>query len=210
MPALITFTDKGLYCSKGDFYIDPWKPVQKAVITHAHSDHARPGHSHYLCHKDSLPLLRLRLGENNYQTAGWNEIVYINGVALSFHPAGHIIGSAQVKISYNDETWVFSGDYKTTADGISTPFEPVRCHHFITESTFGLPIYKWKPQEQIFAEMQQWALVNRAKQMAASETSTCPATKWLASGGPSSTYSPRPRQIAPIANGIKRNKTLME
>jgi putative mRNA 3-end processing factor len=165
MPALITFTDKGLYCSKGDFYIDPWKPVQKAVITHAHSDHARPGHSHYLCQKDSLPLLRLRLGEINCQAADWNEIIYINGVALSFHPAGHIIGSAQVKISYNDETWVFSGDYKTTADGISTPFEPVRCHHFITESTFGLPIYKWKPQEQVFAEMQQWAFENRAKQI---------------------------------------------
>lgn len=159
---LIQFTDKGLFCAQGDFYIDPWKPVNKAVITHAHSDHARWGSKFYLCHKYTLPLLRLRLGENNYEGYDWNESVIINGVNVSFHPAGHIIGSAQVRVEYKGEIWVVSGDYKTEDDGISTPFEPVRCHSFITESTFGLPIYKWKPQPAIFNDMKNWIMQNSA------------------------------------------------
>lgn len=157
---LISFTDKGLYCDQGDFYIDPWLPVPKAVITHAHSDHARIGNEEYLCQHDTLPLLKWRLGENNYQSAGWKEEIKINGVSISFYPAGHIIGSAQVRIEYKGEVWVVSGDYKIEDDGLSAPFEPVRCNTFITESTFGLPIYSWKPQKVLFDELQAWIKEN--------------------------------------------------
>ena len=143
---LIEFSNKGLYCPQGNFYIDPWKPVDKALITHAHSDHARWGSASYLCHSQTLPLLQLRLGNNNYQPIEWEEPILINGVSVSFHPAGHIIGSSQIRVEYKGEVWVISGDYKTEDDGISGKFEPVKCNVFITESTFGLPIYNWKPQ----------------------------------------------------------------
>lgn len=160
--SLIRVTDHGLYCPQGDFYIDPWKPVRKAVITHAHSDHARWGSQEYLCHHDTKPLLQLRLGDNHYQSIGWNETIFLNGVQLSLHPAGHVIGSSQVRLEYGGEVWVVSGDYKTENDGISGAFEPVRCHCFITESTFGLPIYQWKNQEIIFASIRQWIHENQA------------------------------------------------
>ncbi len=162
--SLIRVTDHGLYCQQGDFYIDPWKPVRKAVITHAHSDHARWGSQEYLCHHDTKPLLQLRLGDNHYQSIGWNETIFLNGVQLSLHPAGHVIGSSQVRIEYGGEVWVVSGDYKTENDGISGAFEPVRCHCFITESTFGLPIYQWKDQETIFESIRQWIHENQAAQ----------------------------------------------
>ena len=158
---LIEFTDRGLYCPPGNFYIDPWLPVDRAVITHAHSDHARPGSGSYLCHHLTFPLLQLRLGPNTYQSVEWNEPVTINGVRITLHPAGHIIGSSQVRVEYQGEVWVVSGDYKTENDGISGAFEPVRCHTFITESTFGLPIYNWKPQQEIFDNIQQWVLKNQ-------------------------------------------------
>ncbi|MEO6818132.1 MAG: ligase-associated DNA damage response exonuclease [Ginsengibacter sp.] len=160
---LIQFTAKGLYCPKGDFYIDPWLPVNKAIITHAHSDHARPGSNYYLCHTFSKPLLEARLGDHYYETVGWNEPVVINGVKVSLHPAGHIIGSSQVRIEYNNEVWVFSGDYKVENDGISGVFEPVKCNVFITESTFGLPIYKWQPQAEIYNDIREWIMANKAK-----------------------------------------------
>jgi len=159
---LLEFTDKGIHCPQGGFYIDPWRPVERAVITHAHSDHARFGSRHYLCHTDSLPLLKLRLGENSYQAAKWGEEILLNGVRISLHPAGHIIGSSQVRVEYQGETWVVSGDYKTANDGISGVFEPVRCHHFVTESTFGLPIYNWKDQETVYEEIRSW--INRNKE----------------------------------------------
>ncbi len=159
---LILFTDKGLFCAQGNFYLDPWKPVDRAVITHGHSDHARWGSKHYLCHHFTKPILQLRLGDNDYQSVGWNEPVIINGVNISFHPAGHIIGSAQVRLEYKGEVWVFTGDFKTENDGISTPYEPVKCHTFITESTFALPIYKWQPQQDIFIEMQTFIAANKA------------------------------------------------
>lgn len=154
--ALIQFTDRGLYCSQGGFYIDPWRPVDRAVITHAHSDHARWGNKNYLCHQHTLPILQLRLGPNEYQSVDWNETVTINGVKISLHPAGHIIGSSQVRVEYQGEVWVVSGDYKCENDGLSGQFEVVPCNTFITESTFGLPIYNWKPQQEIYADMQQW------------------------------------------------------
>jgi len=155
---IIEFSDRGLYCPIGGFYIDPWKPVDKAIITHAHSDHARPGSKHYLCHKDSEPLLRLRLGDISVDSLGWNDPISINGVTVSLHPAGHIIGSAQVRLEYKGEIWVFSGDYKTEDDDISQPFEPVRCNVFISESTFGLPIYHWKNQETIYRDIGRWIM----------------------------------------------------
>jgi putative mRNA 3-end processing factor len=161
---LIEFTEEGLYCRQGNFYIDPWKPVDYAVITHAHSDHARWGNKAYLCQHFTKPILELRLGPNQYQSLDWYETVSMNGVNISFYPAGHIIGSAQVKVEYQGEVWVISGDYKTEDDGISTAFEPVKCNVFITESTFGLPIYQWKKQSVIFDEMKTWIRENQAEQ----------------------------------------------
>ncbi len=159
---LIEFSEKGLYCRAGDFYIDPWKPVARAVLTHAHSDHARPGSKWYLCHTFTKPIMEARMGPGVYQTIGWHENLYINGVQVSLHPAGHIIGSSQVRVESGGEVWVVSGDYKLENDGVSGQFEPVKCHTFITESTFGLPIYNWKPQVEIFGNIQQWILKNKA------------------------------------------------
>jgi putative mRNA 3-end processing factor len=159
--ALIKFTDKGLFCPAGNFFIDPWKPVDKAIITHAHSDHARWGSNYYLCHHHSLPLLKLRLGDIAIESLEWNETININGVKVSLHPAGHIIGSSQVRIEYDNEVWVISGDYKTEDDGISGRFEPVTCNVFVSESTFGLPIYHWKPQQEIFFSIKNWISENR-------------------------------------------------
>jgi putative mRNA 3-end processing factor len=163
MQPLIEFTNKGLCCPQGKFYIDPWEPVDKALITHAHSDHAKPGNKYYLSHYLTKPLLQARLGDNNYQMVEWNEPLYINGVKVSFHPAGHIIGSSQIRLEYNDEVWVVSGDYKTENDGISGAFEPVQCNVFITESTFGLPIYKWKPQATLYNSVRDWIQQNKQK-----------------------------------------------
>ncbi len=158
---LLRFTDKGIYCTKGDFYIDPWRGVDRAVLTHAHSDHARWGSKHYLAHTLSAPILRLRLGDINLQTVGYSEPLYINGVKITFYPAGHIIGSAQVRVENEGEVWVVSGDYKTENDGISGAFEPVACHTFISESTFGLPVYRWQKQEDIFDAINKWWAHNR-------------------------------------------------
>ena len=160
---LIEFTNKGLFCKAGNFFIDPWRPVDKAVITHAHSDHARSGSGSYLCHILTKPLLELRLGPQTIEAVEWNEPVTMNGVKVSLHPAGHIIGSSQVRIEHNGEVCVVSGDYKLENDGLSGQFEPIKCHSFITESTFGLPIYNWKPQDEIFSSIQNWILKNNAE-----------------------------------------------
>ena len=129
---LIEFTDRGLFCREGNFYIDPWRPVDKAIITHGHSDHARFGSKSYLCHPYTKPILQLRLGDNPYETLEWNLPIQMNNVTVSLHPAGHIIGSSQVRIEYKGEVWVVSGDYKVVDDGLSGAFEPVRCHSFIS------------------------------------------------------------------------------
>jgi putative mRNA 3-end processing factor len=159
---LIEFTDKGLFCREGGFYIDPWRPVDRAVITHGHSDHARWGSKFYLCHHQTKPILQQRLGPNLYQSCEWKETIFMNGVRITLYPAGHIIGSSQIRVEYNGEVWVVSGDYKLENDGLSGQFEPVKCHNFITESTFGLPIYKWKPQEVIYSDIQNWIRKNQA------------------------------------------------
>lgn len=154
---LLQFTSSGIYCPDAGIYIDPWKPVDKAIITHAHSDHARIGNKSYLAHKDSEAILRLRLGEDiSLQTVDYNEPVVINGIKFSMHPAGHILGSAQIRVERNGEVWVASGDYKIEDDGFSAPFETVKCNAFITESTFGLPIYKWPTQRQVMDEILGW------------------------------------------------------
>jgi len=160
---LLSFTEKGIYCAAGDFYIDPWKPVERAVITHAHSDHARPGSTAYLCHPLTKPILLLRLGDVSVQTLEWGETLFLHGVKLSLHPAGHIPGSSQVRVEYENQVWVVSGDYKTEPDGISGEMEAVRCDVFVTESTFGLPIFEWKPQQEIFYSIQNWILSNQQK-----------------------------------------------
>ncbi len=157
MSQLLQFTPKGIYCPDADVYIDPWTPVDRAIITHAHSDHARFGSKSYLSHRDSASMLRLRLGEDiSLQTVSYNEPVVINGIRFSFHPAGHIIGSAQIRVERNGEVWVASGDYKLQDDHVCSPFEVVTCDTFITESTFGLPIYKWPSQEIVMGEILEW------------------------------------------------------
>jgi putative mRNA 3-end processing factor len=153
---LLEFTDCGIYCDAGKFYIDPWKPVDDAVITHAHADHAYTGHKQYLAHHLSREVLLYRLGDIRLRTIEYGETITKNGVEITMFPAGHVIGSAQIRVSYKGEVWVVSGDYKTEDDGISTPFEPVKCHHFISECTFGMPVYSWKPQSQIFNEVNNW------------------------------------------------------
>jgi putative mRNA 3-end processing factor len=154
---LIVARPEGLYCPPGDFYIDPWRPVERAVITHAHSDHARVGNAHYLAQQNSAPILRRRLGEDiRLQTLAYGEAIEHHGVRLSLHPAGHVLGSAQVRLEHGGRVWVASGDYKLEDDGTCAPFEAVRCDTFITESTFGLPIYRWPRQAALFAEIRAW------------------------------------------------------
>src|ERR1700724_1691172 len=113
---LIVATAAGLYCPPGDFYIDPWRPVERAVITHGHADHARFGSAAYLCHADSVAILRRRLGEATIEGIGYGEPIDRNGVRVSLHPAGHILGSAQIRIEFAGEVWVASGDYKLERD----------------------------------------------------------------------------------------------
>ncbi|HLT09032.1 MAG TPA: ligase-associated DNA damage response exonuclease [Cyclobacteriaceae bacterium] len=155
--SMLQFTDRGIYCPQADIYIDPWMPVERAVITHGHSDHARRGNGHYLCHEDSVGILKLRLGMDiSVKGMAYHQTTSINGVTISLHPAGHIIGSAQVRLEYKGEIWVVSGDYKLMSDGLSVPFEPVRCHHFITESTFGLPVYRFPPATSVYVSINDW------------------------------------------------------
>jgi putative mRNA 3-end processing factor len=153
---LIVQRPEGLYCPPGDFYIDPWRPVARAVITHAHSDHARIGNGHYLAAQQAEGVLRTRLGEIELQTLPYGQRIAHNGVGLSLHPAGHVLGSAQVRLEHGGQVWVASGDYKVAPDKTCAPFEPVKCDVFITESTFGLPIYRWCPDEEIFADINGW------------------------------------------------------
>jgi putative mRNA 3-end processing factor len=159
---LIVLRSEGLYCPEGDFYIDPWRAVDRAVITHAHADHARAGHASYLAHRHSNGILRTRIGANiALQCVEYGERVMMNGVTISLHPAGHVLGSAQVRVEHEGRVWVASGDYKVAADATCEAFEPVRCDTFITESTFGLPIYRWQDDREVFAQINQWWAENR-------------------------------------------------
>jgi len=160
LKVLIQFTNSGIYCQQAKVYIDPWKPVDKAIITHAHSDHARAGSKEYLAHDDSQFILRHRLGNISLQTIPYYQTIKINGVQISLHPAGHIIGSAQVRLEYLGEVWVISGDYKVKRDGYTIPFEPIKCQHFVTESTFGLPIYNFPDSDKVNQQMNKWVAQN--------------------------------------------------
>ncbi|MBC8124571.1 MAG: ligase-associated DNA damage response exonuclease [Candidatus Kapabacteria bacterium] len=160
---LLTLTDRGLYCERGGFYIDPIRSVEKAVITHAHSDHARPGMRHYLTHTNTIPLLHHRIARSISCTGiDYGEVVMMNGVSVSLFPAGHMVGSAQIRVEAEGEIWVVSGDYKRGPDPYATPFEPVQCHTFITESTFGLPIYHWPSDAEIIDDILRWRNANEA------------------------------------------------
>jgi len=156
-------TANGLYCPAGDFYVDPWGAVPRAVITHAHGDHARAGSASYLCADTCAPLLKRRFGADvAVEARRYGDVVNIGSTRVSFHPAGHILGSSQVRIEGPDGVWVISGDYKRAADPTCPPFEPVRCDTFVTESTFGLPIFHWDPAAGVVAQLVNWWNDNRA------------------------------------------------
>ncbi|HEA20347.1 hypothetical protein LCGC14_0881250 [marine sediment metagenome] len=160
---LLEFTDKGIYCSAAKVYLDPWKPVDKAIISHGHADHSRWGHSQYITHHRNVPIISHRLGDINVTGKEWGERFTINNVIFSLHPAGHIIASSQIRVEHKGEVWVFTGDYKTENDGISEPYEVVKCDTFITECTFGLPAFKWTPQKEVFEDINKWWAENRSE-----------------------------------------------
>lgn len=160
---LVVSRPEGLYCPQGDFYIDPWRKVDRAIITHAHADHARVGHNHYLCAAPGEGVLRTRLGAISLDTLPYGASTTHNGVKISLHPAGHVLGSCQIRLEYQGQVWVASGDYKVGQDLTCDAFEPVQCHTFITESTFGLPIYRWRSDAEIYAEINAWWAANAAQ-----------------------------------------------
>ncbi len=159
---VLTFTERGIYCPAGDFFIDPWRPVNRALITHGHADHARPGHRSYLATEGAAPVIRHRLGEIALETVRYGEVRRMGSADVSFHPAGHIPGSAQIRVEVGGEVWVVSGDYKRVDDGLSEPFEPLRCHAFITECTFGLPVFRWPEEAEVRVELNAWWAANAA------------------------------------------------
>ena len=161
--AILTFTDRGIYCPAGDFYIDPWRPVDRALITHGHADHARAGMNRYLATETAAPVIRYRLGSIDLEEVKYGAQLRIGAAAVSFHPAGHVPGSAQIRVEVDGEVWVVSGDYKVVDDGVSEPFEPVRCHAFITECTFGLPVFKWDDQADVAGDINTWWAANSAE-----------------------------------------------
>src|SRR5215216_5978985 len=158
---MIASTASGLFCEAGNFHIDPWEPVPLAVVTHAHSGHARPGSAAYLCAAPGETVLRRRIPEGVVETLPYGESVTIGETRVSFHPAGHILGSAQIRVEHRGEVWVVSGDYKRQPDPTCTPFDVVPCHTFITEATFALPIYTWDAPAVVVDEIMQWWRANR-------------------------------------------------
>jgi len=153
---LVQMRPEGLYCPAGNFHIDPWRPVPTAVITHGHSDHARTGMGSYHAAAPGLPILRWRLGEQDVTGHAYGESFTLGRARVSLHPAGHVLGSAQVRIEVDGEVWVASGDYKRQVDPTCAEFEVQACDTFITEATFGLPIYRWPETPAVAAEMIAW------------------------------------------------------
>jgi putative mRNA 3-end processing factor len=161
---VLKVSDHGLYCPAGDFYIDPRRPVKRAIISHAHADHAKAGSTHYLSVADNAALLRLRLGAHiDLQTVPYGTPINQNGVDISFHPSGHIRGAAQIRLIYRGAIWVVTGDFKIAPDPTCVPYEPLRCHVLITESTFGLPVFRWPKPEELFAQINHWWQENAAE-----------------------------------------------
>ncbi len=164
LPPLVSVTRSGLYCARGDFYVDPYEPVPTALITHAHSDHAREGSTSYHITQQSLGLIERRLGtEAHYNCHEYGSAFTLGDVKVSFHPAGHILGSAQIRLECEGEVWVVSGDYKRDYDPTCEPFEVVPCDVFITESTFGLPIFVWRSIEEETAAIHRWWQKNKER-----------------------------------------------
>ena len=158
---MLEMTKNGLFCRAGNFYIDPKRKVDLAVITHAHSDHARRGSSQYFCTPSSVDLLKKRLGEkSNIQSIDYRSPFKLGPVWISFHPAGHILGSAQVRVEYGSQVWVVSGDYKREADPTCAPFEVVPCDTFLTESTFAQPSYRWLSTSDVIQDIYKWWIQN--------------------------------------------------
>jgi putative mRNA 3-end processing factor len=159
---VLRLTDAGFYCEDGGFHVDPWRPVARAIVTHAHGDHVAWGCDAYLTSREGAGVLAARLpADAVIESLPFGDRQHLGDVEVSLHPAGHILGSAQVRLEHGGEVWVVSGDYKTDPDPTCTPFEPVRCHTFVTESTFGLPIYRWPPQREVFADINGWWQANR-------------------------------------------------
>jgi putative mRNA 3-end processing factor len=163
VPGILQHTPKGLYCAAGDFYVDPSKAVDTALITHAHSDHARRGARRYVSVRSCEGLLRERLGAKILvEPVEFGEKRRFGDAWVSFHPAGHILGSAQVRIEARGQVWVVSGDYKRDPDPTCEPFEPIECDVFVTEATFGLPMYRWENPSALGAEIHEWWMRNAA------------------------------------------------
>lgn len=160
---LLAFNANGIYCAAADVYLDPWRKVDRAIISHGHADHSRWGNKKYITHHHNIPIMKHRLGEIDVVGKAYGESFTINNVKFSLHPAGHVIGSSQIRVEHKGEVWVFTGDYKDEADGVCMPFEAVKCHTFITECTFGLPAFKWKPQAEVMQDINQWWAENKAE-----------------------------------------------
>lgn len=160
---MISSTPSGLFCEPGNFHIDPWAPVERALVTHAHSDHASPGSARYLCAAPGERVLRRRLPDARIETLAYDDSLTIGDTRVSFHPAGHILGSSQIRVEHKGEVWVVSGDYKRQPDPTCAPFKPQRCHTFITEATFALPIYTWDPPAVVVDDILAWWRDNRAQ-----------------------------------------------
>ena len=162
MDGFLELTPSGLYCGEAGLYIDPWRPVKRAVVTHAHADHARAGSRSYLCARDGQGLLRSRLGgQADIQPLAYGEVLTVNSARISLHPAGHILGSAQVKIEIGGRSLVVTGDFKTDPDPTCAAMEPLRCDSLITESTFGLPVFRWPPPGRVIGEINRWWETNK-------------------------------------------------
>ena len=163
---LLTLTGRGLYCEAGGFYIDPHRAVDKALVTHGHADHATRGHGRYLAATPAVPVIRHRLGAIDIDGMAFGERRRIGAVDVAFHPAGHVPGSAQIRLEHRGQVWVVTGDYKTERDGLCEDFAPVACHSFITECTFGLPVYRWRPQSEVMDNIRHWWAGNAAQGVA--------------------------------------------
>ena len=155
---------RGLRCDAGDFWVDPWKPVPTAAITHGHADHARPGMGRYICAAPCAPVLRTRLAKSaRIEPVPYGELITLNGARVSFHPASHCLGSSQIRVETADGVAVAAGDYKRETDPTCAPFEVVECDVFVTESTFALPVYRWDAPETVADEILEWWDENRGE-----------------------------------------------
>ena len=164
---LVVTTGRGLYCPPGDFYIDPWQPVQTAVITHAHGDHLHQGNARYILARPGAAIAAARLPQTaNLLPIDYGTALTLGATRVSLHPAGHILGSAQVRIEHAGRVWVVSGDYKRQPDRTCAAFEPVGCEVFISEATFALPVYRWPPTGQVIEEIARWWRINRDRGIA--------------------------------------------